>query len=175
MRVYLASTLPALAEARATGGVVGAPLTVHAVTPTLREWYAESDLEELEHAAFLDAARSSLRLLAADPLAPRRRVVLAADLADASVRPMAHNDSAGLDGTDDARSAVEIEPVVPMAVVASIHVDEPSAADDVTAAVEASAAADRGDEDAMFVGDGADDHDLLWYDVTEIADILGSV
>ena len=33
------------------------------VTPAFREWYAQSDTEEMEYAALLAAARASLRLL----------------------------------------------------------------------------------------------------------------
>jgi len=43
------------------------------VTPTLREWYAEGDAEELEYAALMAAARASLRLLAHASDAPPRR------------------------------------------------------------------------------------------------------
>ncbi len=53
----------------------------YAVTPALREWYSSGDIEELEYVAMMHAARESLRLLAADPASPRRRVVLAAEVA----------------------------------------------------------------------------------------------
>ena len=52
--------------------------TAFAVTPTLRESYAEGDDEELADVALRDAALASLRLLAADDqesgLPPRRAV-----------------------------------------------------------------------------------------------------
>ena len=55
-----------------------------AVTPQLRQFYAvsdaDADIEELEYAALLAAARASLRLLDVDPTAARRRVVVAADV-----------------------------------------------------------------------------------------------
>src|ERR1700685_4393121 len=82
MRVYLSSTLPALAELLRTGELGPAPVHGYAVTPALREWYSSGDVEELEYVALLDAARDSLRLIGADPSAPRRRVVLAAELTD---------------------------------------------------------------------------------------------
>src|SRR3954467_14141460 len=85
MRVYVPATLPMLAAAVTTGSVDAT--VAAAVTPALREWYIEGDAEELEYAAMLAAARSSLRLLAADPAAPRRRVVVAVELPDGAARP----------------------------------------------------------------------------------------
>lgn len=82
MRVYLPSTLTLLAGVHAAKEIGPAPLAAHAVTPALREWYAGGDREELEYAAMTAAARASLRLLAEDPSAPRRRVVLAAEIPD---------------------------------------------------------------------------------------------
>ena len=46
---YLPTTLVALSALRDNGFV--APATAHAVTPELREWYADGDAEELEYAA----------------------------------------------------------------------------------------------------------------------------
>ena len=78
MRVYLPGTVPLLRHLEQAGELP--PQTGFAVTPTLREWYASGDTEELEYVAFTEAARASLRLLDADPAAPRRRVVVAADV-----------------------------------------------------------------------------------------------
>ncbi|MGM0356869.1 DUF6912 family protein, partial [Streptomyces sp. ECR3] len=36
------------------------------------------------------------------------------------------------------------------------------------------AAADRGDEDAQFLVDGAEDHELLWFATQEIPHLVGS-
>ena len=82
MRVYLPATLPALAGILRAAEISPAPVLAYAVTPALREWYASADLEELEYAALMHAGRASLRLLRSDPEAPRRRVVLAADVPD---------------------------------------------------------------------------------------------
>ena len=167
MRIYLASTGPALARLAIGDDGALADVVAHAVTPALREWYAESDLDELEHAAFLDAARGSLRALAADPGAPRRRVVLSADVADDAAFPT--------NTDDDDRSAVGVRGVVPLASVVSVHVDEDVAQGDVEAAVAALGPAAAGDEDAQFVVDGAEGHDLLWYDITELADVVADL
>jgi hypothetical protein len=47
-----------------------------------------------------------------------------------------------------------------------------AAADDVAAAVRAIPAADAGEEDAQLVVEDAEGHELLWYDVTELDDLL---
>src|SRR6201990_1623000 len=78
MRVVLPSTLPAVAEVRRAGHVGQQP--GYAVTPALREAYASGDEEELEYSALTEAARGSLRMLAGNPAAPPRRVVLAAEI-----------------------------------------------------------------------------------------------
>ena len=162
MRVYVPTTMTGLAAVHASGEVGPAPITAFAVTPALREWYVEGDLEELEYAAMADAARASLRLVDLDPSTPRRRVVLAADVPDASVTAQPELD----------RSVVRVG--VPIAVrdLASVHVDDPEAEDDVRAAADAIIAADLGSEDAAFTVDGAEGHELLWYATQEIPDLL---
>jgi hypothetical protein len=52
VRVYVPATVPMLAELRASGRLGAGPTIAHAVTPALREWYAEGDEEELEYVAF---------------------------------------------------------------------------------------------------------------------------
>jgi hypothetical protein len=166
MRVYLPSTLTVLAGVHTAREIGPAPLAAHAVTPALREWYASGDLEELEYAAMSAAARASLRLLAADPSAPRRRVVLAAEVPDTAIARSA------TDLADGDRALVELAAAIPWKKVASGHVDDPAAAPDITAAVGALAAADAGDEDARFTVDGAEGHDLLWYATQELPHLL---
>src|SRR5260370_31542820 len=85
MRVYLPATLSGLAGLLHKAEIGPAPLRAFAVTPALREWYASGDLEELEYVAMMHAARASLRLLLADPEAPRRRGVLPPALPDQQV------------------------------------------------------------------------------------------
>jgi hypothetical protein len=163
MRVYVASTLAALAELHKVGQLSPAPLTAYAVTPALREWYTEGDSEELEYAAMTDAARASLRLLAATPEAPRRRVVVAAEVPDTHVVPVLDAGEPGL---------VRVEVDVPRTWIDAIHVDDPKAADEVGLAVVLLGAADAGDEDAAFAVDGIDDHELLWFATQELPDLL---
>jgi hypothetical protein len=140
----------------------------YTVTPALREWYASADLEELEYAALMHAARASLRLLRDDPEAPRRRVVLAADVPDEQA-----GRGGGFDGGFDEPTLVLLSAPVPLARVASGHVDDLAAMADIGAAVQALAAADAGDDDAQFLVDGAEGHELLWYATQELGDLTG--
>ncbi|MGP3955388.1 DUF6912 family protein [Nonomuraea sp. 3N208] len=169
MRVYLPCTLPALATAVKVGELGPAPLTGYAVTPALTEWYASGDTEELEYVALTEAARASLRMLAADRAdgvaAAPRRVVVAAEVPDRAV-------SAGVDLEERAR--VRLSEPVPVAKVASVHIDDPGATPDIEAAIAALPAADEGDDDARFTVDGAEAHELMWYATQEIPDLLRS-
>ena len=157
VRVYVPSTLSRLADLVASGGVGPAPLLGHAVTDALREAWPEVGEEEWEYAALTAAARDSVGLLT-DEDAPRR-VVVALDAATA--RPV---DGAG-------PTLVEVDEVVPLRRVASVHVDSAEAAETVVAAREAWAAAEGGDEAAEAVVDRCEDHELGWYAVQE-ADAL---
>jgi hypothetical protein len=168
MRVYLPATLPALAGILRATEIGPAPVLAYAVTPALREWYASADLEELEYAALMHAARASLRLLRDDPEAPRRRVVLAADVPDEQA-----GRGGGFDGGFDEPTLVLLSAPVALARVASGHVDDVAAVADIGAAVQALAAADAGDDDAQFLVDGAEGHELLWYATQELGDLTG--
>ncbi|SBT52290.1 DUF6912 family protein [Micromonospora auratinigra] len=159
VRVYVPATVPMLARLRADG--LGAT-EAHAVTPELREWYAEGDEEELEYVAFTRAAQDALLLLRSDPDAPRRRVVVSVDLPAGAV---------GRVGGELGSSAVRLAGAVPVGAVAALHVDGAEAVDDVAAAAEVVAEAQAGDPDAQFTVDGAEDHELEWYDPTEL-DVL---
>jgi hypothetical protein len=160
MRVYLATTMTGLAKLLADGSVE-VPVA-HAVTPALREWYVEGDAEELEYAALTNAARASLHQLAADPAAPPRRVVLAAEVADPAARP----------APDVERAAVRLAGPVALRDVVSAHVDDADATDDVRRALAALPAADAGDEDAQFVVDAVEDHELGWFAAQEIGPLV---
>ncbi|MFE9606929.1 DUF6912 family protein [Streptomyces sp. NPDC006012] len=169
MRVYVPLTLPGLAEAHRTGKLGSGPLVAYAVTPALREWYLSDDIEELEYAALSRAALASLRQLAAgEPGALRRRVVVAVDVPDGTAMP---DPDRGLDPA--ALGEVRVTGPVPLAKAAAVHVDAADAETDVAAAITALRAADDGDDDAQFVVDGAEDHELLWYATQEIPALVG--
>lgn len=59
-----------------------------------------------------------------------------------------------------------------LAKAAAVHVDADDAEKDVAAAASVLGAADLGDDDAQFVVDGAEDHELLWFGVQEIPNLI---
>ncbi len=162
MRIYLPATTATLQALLDTGAVGPPPITAFALTPALREWYVDDDAEELEYSAMLAAAQASLRLIDADPAAARRRVVVAADVPDSTVRVR--------DDLD--RGVVELAAAVPLAAVASVHVDDADAETTVAAAAESIIAADLGDAGAQEKVDDAEGHELSWYANQEIAALL---
>jgi hypothetical protein len=163
VRVYVPATVPLVAALQDDPELKVPPAPAHAVTPALREWYAEGDQEELEYVAFSRAAQEALRLLHDDPGAPRRRVVVSADVPQAAVQ---------IESQELGTSAVRLSLPVALSAIASFHIDAPEAAGDVAAAAEAVEAAAAGDADAQFTVDSAEDHDLLWYAPEELGEIL---
>lgn len=161
MRVYLPATSTVLRQLLDARELPGGQ-TAFAVTPGLREWYVDDDVEELEYAALLEATRASLRLIDADAGAVRRRVVIALDAPEAAVEVR--------DDLD--RGVVRLGAAVPLGRVASIHVDDAEAEAAVTAAAAAIIAADLGDEQAQDRVDDAEGFELSWYASQEIADLL---
>jgi hypothetical protein len=158
IRVYVPATLPALSALKERGELLSDG-DAHAVTPALREWYAEGDEEELEYVAFTRAAQAALRLLRRDPGAPRRRVVVSADLPTTTVRR---------GDRELGSSRVAVAAPVPLSAVAAIHVDGSAAEASVAAAAEVVEEAAAGDPDAQFTVDDAEDHELEWYDPSEL-------
>lgn len=166
MRIYLPSTLTSLAAAQKNQEVRVLQGTAFAVTQSLIQSYPDADTEELEYLAMLDAARASLRLMAAQVGAEqltKLRVVIAADVDEVTER----------DDLD--RAAVRIAPVVPWSAVAAVHIDGADAAEAVAAAIDIIDAADLGDLDAEFVLGSAEDYDLAWYAPGEIAYLLAEL
>lgn len=162
MRIFLPATTTALRALLDDGEFGPAPVTAFAVTPALREWYVDDDDESLEYAALLGAARASLRLLDADPGAARRRVVVAADVADHTTTARADLD----------RAVLRVSEPVRLEQVAAVHIDDPGAQDAVRAAARAVMEADLGSEDAQFVVDETEGHELGWYATQEIGPLL---
>ncbi len=160
MRVYLPATLTMLQQLVAEGSLWPVNGTGFAVTPRLREAYAQGDDDELGEVALRDAALASLRLLAGSEESPRRRAVLVADVDDVTPRP----------DLDDA--VVRLGRPVAMEDVVAAFVDNAAAEAAVTAAIAVVDDADLGDEDAeLLVGD-AQDHDLAWYATQELPFLL---
>ncbi|MEP7333765.1 MAG: hypothetical protein ABI692_16940 [Terracoccus sp.] len=157
VRVYLPVGPVDLAELAERGWLSATPATpatpapfrvAYAVTPELARRMPGHDVEDLEYAAFSDAvaAAGAARLPAGDPA--DRRVVIAADV-----------DPEWLSATEptsepDAICAVELTEPVPLARVASFHVDERGGS---TGDVGAAASVDA----------------LLWYDATELDEVRG--
>jgi hypothetical protein len=163
VRVYLPATLPMLASLK-EHGELAPPGEAHAVTPGLREWYAEGDEEELEYVAFTRAAQGALRLLRADSAAPRRRVVVSVDVAPEATRRHADQELGS--------SLIWLLGAVPLAAVAAVHVDSVDAEADIAAAADVVEEAAAGDPDAQFTVDSAEDHELEWYDPTELGQLV---
>ncbi|MEV6429444.1 hypothetical protein [Nocardia sp. NPDC051463] len=168
-------------ELRAVSG------TAFAVTPALREAYASGDDDELAEVAMGEAARASLRLLAAERQEPAesadydpadgadaeptathshshspvyRRAVIAADVLGAKLRS----------DLDDA--VVRLTGPIGYDQIASVHVDLAEAEPQVAKAVDVVDAADLGDTDAEFVLGDAEDHQLAWYAAQELPFLL---
>ena len=165
MRIYIPVTLSMLQQLVTDGSLRPVSGTAFAVTPKLREAYAEGDDDELGEVALREAALASLRLLAGaaedsgDDLPPRR-AVLVADVGDVTLRP----------DLDDA--VVRIGAPVTSDDVVAAFVDNAAAEAQVKAAVAVVDAADLGDEDAELTVGDAQDHDLAWYAVQELPFLL---
>jgi hypothetical protein len=160
MRVYLPATLPLLREW--LDAASASPLGVaYGVTPALREWYREGDIDELEHSASLLAAAVSLDLLAADPAAASRRVVLAVDVDDAQVTP-----------DQDERGALRLTEPIPLKRWGSALIDEADAPAAVQTAVAVLRDRSASVDDVEFAVGAAEDVDLGWHAVQELRYLL---
>ncbi|HNP14663.1 MAG TPA: hypothetical protein PKM33_15505 [Mycobacterium sp.] len=164
MRVYIPATLAMLQRLVADGSLQPLSGTAFAVTPTLRESYAEGDDEELAEVALGEAALASLRLLASESGGelPLRRAVVVADAPDALVTPRPDLDDA----------VVRVDGRVALDQVVAAYVDNADAEPAVRAAVDVVDEADLGDEDADFTVGDAQDHSLAWYATQELPFLL---
>jgi hypothetical protein len=162
MRVYIPATLAMLQGLVSDSEMQPLSGTAFAVTPALRESYAEGDDDELAEVAIAEAAMASIRLLAAESRAdglPLRRAVL---IVDADAEPRADLDTA----------VVRLRGRVGIDQVAAVYVDTAAAEPAVAAAIEVIDAADLGDEDAELTVGDAQDHDLAWYATQELPFLL---
>lgn len=171
MRLFIPATLAMLDTLVEEGRMPVRSATTFAATPALVESYAEGDMEEIEHVAFMEAARASLRLLGgeidsetAHETHPYRRVVVSVDVPEAETELRPDLDTAVVRLT---RGSVATEEV------AAVHVDLAGAVDLVREAVDAVDRADLGDEDAELTVGDALDADLAWYDREELPFLLG--
>ena len=167
MQIYIPVTLAMLQQLVDDGSLLPVNGTAFAVTPRLREAYAEGDDDELGDVALREAALASLRLLAGagaseqpDTKLPPRRAVLLADVGEVTLRP----------DLDDA--VVRIGAPVAINDVVAAYVDNAAAEADVTAAIAVIDEADLGDEDAELTVGDAQDHDLAWYATQELPFLL---
>lgn len=160
--MYIPATLAGLQQLVADRFLLVTNGTAFAVTPTLREAYAEGDDDELAEVALQEAALASLRLLASggDTGLPPRRAVVVAEVASATPRP----------DLDDA--VVRLSGPVPIDDIIAVYVDNAAAESAVLAAVEVIDDADLGDEDAELTVGDAQDHDLAWYASQELPFLL---
>jgi len=169
MRVYIPATPAMLAQLVADGSLRPISGTAFAVTPMLRESYAEGDDDELAEVALREAALASLRLLSGqseEPAAdsgdtpPPRRAVLVAEADGVTARP----------DLDDA--VVRLSAPIAIGDVLAAYVDIAAAEPAVRAAMAAIDAADLGDEDSELIVGDAQDHDLAWYAPQELPFLL---
>lgn len=161
MRIYIPAIMADLPSFVEKEEVLVRGGTAFALTPALREYYIAGDEEELEHVAFSDAARASLRILSGT--SGRKRVVISADVPDddVTVRP------------DLDKAVVRLDrEMIPATTVAAIHIDVEMAEDAVVEAAAVIHAAELGDEDAEITVGNAEDFELAWYAPEEIGFLL---
>ena len=160
MQIYIPVTLAMLQQLVADDSLWPVNGTAFAVTPRLREAYAEGDDDELGDVALAGAADDSGDSGQPSDPSPPRRAVLVADVGDVTLRP----------DLDDA--VVRIGSPVTTDDVVAAFVDNAAAEAHVKAAIAVIDAADLGDEDAELTVGDAQDHDLAWYATQELPILL---
>ena len=159
MRIYVPLTVPGLADLHATGRVTPAPISAHAVTPALRQSWANAEEEELEYAVLMAAAYESLTLIAATG-AQARRIVVTAEVPDADV----------VTGEDE--TAVTMLTEVKLSQCSSVHIDDADAEGEIVLAIARLPEAAAGDGPALAAV-SLTEHELMWFATQEIPDLLG--
>ncbi|HEX4727867.1 MAG TPA: hypothetical protein VH298_08720, partial [Jatrophihabitans sp.] len=127
--------------------------------------YLDDDIEELEYAASAQAARASLRLMTADPTLARRRMVIAADVAESTIEVRDDLDI----------GVIRVQVPVLLAWCASVHCDDAEAEATVAQAADLIDAADLGDAEAEEKVDDASGFELCWYATQEIEHLLAEL
>lgn len=143
MRVYIPATFDDL-DACATGQ--WEPIFGYAVTARLMEISSMDDEDEMAEQARDAAAAESVVELGSN-----LRIVIVADFSRADVSPV----------PDAHPAAVALTGRVPADAIACAFVDELAAFEDARQAL-------AGGEDAL---ERLEDHDLLWYDASELAEV----
>lgn len=153
MRIYIPATTdeldPALLQARGLD-----VRRVHAVTSMLSADYPSFDTEELEDIAQYIAALDSLPLIASRPNAQRRRVYIAADVPDSVVTTRQDGHEA------DFSSELWLTEPVTWPQITCAFVDAADAEPVIGQVLE-------GETEPAEL----DDHDLLWFDPSELGDL----
>ena len=154
MRIYLPGTVADLTSYPDTALEAA---VAFAATSGLAAALPDEDEEAVEFSAFLAAAETSLELLVGARTAGRevapRRVIITADVAEVRVGSARAHGHPG---------AIVVDGAIAWADVASVHLDDPEAAQDVEAAI-------AGDEAAS---ERLIERDLLWYDASELASLV---
>lgn len=161
MRVYVPATFGMLSSLNEDSVLTARSGWGFAMTPALVEFYTAGDEEEIAHAAFLDAAEASLRLLAIgdEDRFPHRRVVVTIDLPDDRVELQ----------PDNGESVVKLTPAqVELKDIAALHVDIEESEETTRAAIDLIDESDLGDPDAELTVGDAQDKLMAWYDPTEL-------
>lgn len=164
MRVYLPATTATLRTGLEQGDF-GQSMTAFAVTPGIREWYVDEDIDELEYAASGQAVRASLRMVDADPTALRRRVVLSFDVDDAAVEVRDEVD----------RGVVRVAKGLSVDALAAVHLDDGDAEATIARAASVVLEADLGSASAQDVVDDAEGFELSWYAPQELSALLATL
>jgi len=140
MRVYIPGTVAELAE---YSSGAWEPAHGYGVTPRLLEISAYDDPEEMA-----EQARDAAAVDSVVDLHSSRRLVMVVDYPRADVTP----------APEDHPAAVNLVGRVMPDTIACVFVDEPDASPDAVRAA-------QGDRDALAA---LDDHELLWFDSSEL-------
>lgn len=152
MRIYLAATLADLTQLSD-----GVELLASAVTPALHAALPEEDTEGLEMSAYLTAADLSVLRIAELAGAPRR-VVVSVEATQDRLAELPSDLPAALRALPSLIGMLRVE----LGDVVAVHLDPDEAAPLVLAAA-------GGDDEAF---DDLAEEDLLWYDPSELRDLL---